>query len=153
MSLFEFVSCLLIESSLIIRPSHVRLPETDIDMATPSTELTWPPPNTQEQLFDLYFAHIHTLFPMVKSVSFASCIDTGVRKEQDEFLTLSIFATAGLYYGERKSELLDGAGNSYFSAAKQCIGASVYIVYVYSAISISIQARSLKCHLLLCVKV
>lgn len=65
---------------------------------------------------------------MIKSVPFVSSIDTGVRKEQDEFLTLSIFATASLYYGEQKSELLNGAGNSYFSAAKQCIGTSIYFV-------------------------
>lgn len=153
MSLFDFISCLFTESSLIIRPSHVRLPETDIDMATPSPELTWPPPNTQGHLFDLYFAHIHSLFPMVKSVSFASSIDTGVPKEQEEFLTLSIFATASLYYGERKSELFNGAGNSYFSAAKQSIGTSVYIVYMYPVITNLIQPRSHKYHPLLFVKV
>lgn len=106
-------------------------------MATPSVELTWPPPNTQEHLFDLYFAHIHSLFPMVKSVPFTSSIDIGVRKEQDEFLTLSIFATASLYHGEQNSELFNGAGNSYFSAAKQCIGTPAYILYVYSVITIS----------------
>lgn len=119
----------------MIRPSHVRMPEADNDMATPTPELTWPPLNTQERLFDLYFAHIHTFLPMVKSVPFAYRLNTEVRKERDEFLTLSIFATASLYYDEGRSELLHGVGNSYFSAAKQCIGKSVYI-NVYTGIII-----------------
>lgn len=130
MSLVDPGSKHLLTESSLIRPSNTHPPETDIRVTTTTPELTWPHQSTQERLFDTYFAHIHNLFPMVKSVTFVCGIDTGVRKEQDEFLTLSIFATASLYHGQRRSDLPSGAGNSYFSAAQQCTSTSIYFLRV-----------------------
>ena len=94
------------------------LREPDITSGTARADITWPSPDIQNHLLSLYVENFHPLFPILNVSAINTPSLSTIRKVENEFQILNIFAVASRYSDHTRAP---EAGSMYFTAAKSLI--------------------------------